>query len=88
MPDEDFPQAYVKEVDGKLVLVDPVAAGVIQALQQFNGNIGTCRHTLEIQLDRVIHFTRRIRELGKTLPRSPSYCSTWMIRMEAQWQIF
>ena len=63
MPDE--PEAYVTEVDGKLVLVDPAAAAVMQAINQFNGNKGSCRHTLDIQLDRVCHFTRRIRDLQK-----------------------
>jgi len=63
VPDEELPQAYVKEVDGQLVLIDPVAAGVLQAINQYNGS--NCRHTLEIQLERVVHFTRRIRELRK-----------------------
>lgn len=63
MPDRDFPQAYVKEVNGELVLVDPVAAGIIQAVNMYNGD--NCRRTLEMQVDRVVHFTRRIRDLKK-----------------------
>jgi hypothetical protein len=61
----DEPTAYVTEVDGKLVLVDPVAAGLLQALEKFNDPKDKCRHTLDIQVDRVCHFTRRIRDLQK-----------------------
>jgi hypothetical protein len=79
--DEDLPQAYVEVVNDQLVLVDPVAAGVIQALQQFKGNVGTCRHTLEIQLERVVHFTRRIRELGK----NPIEVTIVLLNVEDPW---
>jgi hypothetical protein len=60
VPDEELPQAYLKVVDGQLVLVDPVAFEVLKAVKKCN-----CRHTLAIQLERVVHFTRRIRELEK-----------------------
>lgn len=53
--------AYVKEVDGQLVLVDPVAAGVVQAVAEHN-----CGDTLAMNSDRVAHFIERARVLGKS----------------------
>ncbi|MCK9567590.1 hypothetical protein M0R72_01410 [Candidatus Pacearchaeota archaeon] len=57
------PEAYVTEVDGKLVLVDPMACAMIDAITQHNKSL--CRSTLELQLDRAKHFARRVRELGR-----------------------
>ena len=54
------PEAYVTDVDGELVLVDPMACAIIDAI-----NKSLCSKTLEDQLDRVRHFTNRITELGK-----------------------
>lgn len=51
--------ARVEVVDGKLVLIDPDACEVIEAVEKIN-----CRGTLELQWDRVQHFTRRIKERG------------------------
>lgn len=51
--------AIVKEVGGELVLHDPVAAGMISAVNKHN-----CRNTLEINADRVEHFKRRMMERG------------------------
>jgi hypothetical protein len=55
--------AYVTKIDDKLVLVDPLAAEVIEALNIYNKNL--CYKTLELQMDRVIHFTKRIKELNR-----------------------
>lgn len=79
MPDEELPHAYVKIVDDQLVLVDPVAAGVIQAINQYNGK--SCLHTLETQLERVVHFTRRIRELGK----KPTEVTIVLLNVDDPW---
>lgn len=55
------PQATVREIDGQLVLVDPVAVSVITAVEKQN-----CRKTMEAQIDRVEHFKRRMTELKKS----------------------
>jgi hypothetical protein len=52
----ESPEAYVTEVDGKLVLIDPVACAIIDE--------SLCSKTLELKLDRVKHFINRIAELG------------------------
>ena len=53
--------AVVREVDGQLVLDDPVAVAVISAVEKHN-----CRNTLELNADRVEHFKRRLTERGMT----------------------
>ncbi len=53
--------AVVREVDGQLVLDDPVAVAVISAVEKHN-----CRNTLELNADRVEHFKRRLSERGMT----------------------
>lgn len=53
--------AIVKEVDGQLVLHDPIAAAVIGAVGKHN-----CRSTLELNADRVIHFKQRLSYHGLT----------------------
>ena len=53
--------AVVREVDGKLVLDDPVAVAMIRAVEKYN-----CRNTLEMNADRVEHFKRRLTERGMT----------------------
>ena len=55
------PVAVVREVDGQMVIDDPVAVGVIQAVEKHN-----CRNTLELNADRVAHFKRRLGERGMT----------------------
>lgn len=55
----DEPRAVVQEIDGQLVLDDPVATEVFRAVEKHN-----CRKTLEINADRVAHFKRRLAELG------------------------
>lgn len=76
MPDEELPQAYLKVVDGQLVLVDPVAFEVLRAVKQYN-----CRHTLAIQLERVVHFTRRIRDLWK----NPAEVTIVLLNVDDPW---
>jgi len=49
----------VREVNGQLVLEDPVALGVIQAVEKFN-----CRNTFTQQEERVRHFANRVKERG------------------------
>lgn len=51
--------AVVREVDGQLVLDDPVAVAVISAVEKHN-----CRNTLDLNADRVEHFKRRLTERG------------------------
>lgn len=53
--------AVVREVDGQLVLDDPVAVAVIHAVEKHN-----CRKTPELNADRVEHFKRRLAERGMT----------------------
>lgn len=51
------PRAVVHEIDGQLVLDDPDAVAVIQAVEKHN-----CRNTLDLNADRVAHFKRRLAE--------------------------
>lgn len=60
--DENYPVAVVREVNGQLVLDDPMALAVITAVEKYN-----CRNTLTANMDRVAHFTRRIAERGQTV---------------------
>ncbi len=53
--------AVVREVDGELVLDDPVAAEVITVVAKHN-----CKATLDLNAERVAHFKGRLDELGKT----------------------
>ena len=46
---------YIKEVDGQLVLVDPVGFSVMQAVAKHN-----CKNTFKLNADRVLHFANRI----------------------------
>jgi len=59
--EDDYPQAVVREIDGQLVLNDPVAVGVIHAVSKHN-----CRSTLELNADRVEHFKGRLADRGLT----------------------
>ena len=59
--DPDSTGAVVREVDGQLVLDDPIAVAVISAVEKHN-----CRNTLELNADRVEHFKRRLTERGMT----------------------
>jgi hypothetical protein len=47
--------------NGELVLIDPVAEGVIRAVNQEN-----CRRMLEPHMDRIEHFINRVAVLGKS----------------------
>jgi hypothetical protein len=53
------PKAVVREIDGELVLDDPVGVACILAVAKHN-----CRKTLENQLDRVRFFVSRVVERG------------------------
>lgn len=55
------PQAVVREVDGQLVLDDPVAFSVINAIAKLK-----CEDTLQLNRDRVEHFKRRLAEREMT----------------------
>jgi len=59
--DNGYPQATVREVNGGLVLDDPVALAMIKAIGKHN-----CRVTLKNNLDRVEHFIKRAEELKKS----------------------
>ena len=58
---DDYPRAVVREVNGQLVLDDPDAVAVIRAVGKHN-----CKNTLELNIDRVEHFKRRLTERGMT----------------------
>ena len=58
----DYPQAVVREIGGQLVLDDPVAVAIVNAVEKHN-----CRNTLELNADRVIHFKQRVVERGLTV---------------------
>ncbi len=53
--------AQVREVDGQLVMVDPVGAAVARAVMKHN-----CGSTLAANAARVAHFKHRVRELGRS----------------------
>ncbi len=55
------PQATIRVIDGKIVLDDPIAFGVIQAVNKFN-----CQFTFDMNINRVCHFNKRISELNRT----------------------
>lgn len=59
MPEQ--PRAVVREIGGQLVLDDPDALAVMQAVAKAN-----CEQTLSMNADRVAHFKRRATDLGKT----------------------
>lgn len=61
MNPSDEPRARVREVNGKLVLDDPDALAVARAVAKHN-----CRATLDVQIDRVRHFKKRMAELNRT----------------------
>ncbi len=54
-------RATVKEVDGELIIDDPVALAVIRTLGKFD-----CKKTYDAQLERILHFRKRVTELEKT----------------------
>lgn len=66
MPDEV--QARVEVIDGELVLFDPVAEGVIAAVESHNKGIylENCHTTFKQHKDRIDHFAKRIVEKGLT----------------------
>ena len=57
----DYPQAVVRKIGGQLVLDDPAAVTIVNAVEKHN-----CRNTLELNADRVVHFKRRVVERGLT----------------------
>lgn len=59
--DPEASGAVVREVDGQLVLDDPIAVAVIRVVEKHN-----CRNTLELNADRVKHFKRQLAERGMT----------------------
>ena len=58
---DNEPRAFVTEIDGKMVLVDPDAVAVGRTIAKYN-----CRNTLESQADHVIRFKQRVAKLGRT----------------------
>ena len=59
--DEESQGAVIREINGQLVLDDPVAVTMIHAVEKHN-----CRNTLELNADRVAHFKCRLTERGMT----------------------
>lgn len=53
-------KAVVREENGQIILDDPDALALIQAVEKHN-----CKITLEQHSDRVAHFKNRIHELGR-----------------------
>lgn len=53
------PIAKVEEINGQLVLNDPVGAAMVRAVGKHN-----CIGTMECQIDRVSHFERRMMQRG------------------------
>ena len=64
----DFPRAVVREIDGQLVLDDPDALAMMQAVVAHNAKLGRqgCWDTFVLNAERVEHFKKRIGQLGKT----------------------
>lgn len=60
-------EAYVTECDGKLVLVDPAAEGMIAAVECENRRRawGACFDTAKQQWDRIEYFANRIEDPAK-----------------------
>jgi hypothetical protein len=52
--------AVVREVDGQLVLDDPMAMGMITAVNKRN-----CRNTMDMNWDRITHFAKRMKETNR-----------------------
>ena len=57
--------AVVREIDGQMVLDDPEALAVLQAVNMYNGK-QNCRNTLALNADRVKHFKNRLAERNMT----------------------
>ena len=55
------PRARIREIDGQMVLDDPDALALVDAVGKHN-----CAQTLEQHRERVEHFARRIGERGST----------------------
>jgi hypothetical protein len=58
LKEQDY-EAYVTVIDGKTVLVDPVAYAFMQAVNKAN-----CENTYLAQIERLQHFKNRISEKG------------------------
>lgn len=54
-----YPPAVVREINGQLVLDDPMAVAMIQAVQKEN-----CKNVFIAQKDRVEHFKNRMTQKG------------------------
>lgn len=61
MANDDYPRAFVREIDGQLVLEDPDALVMIKVVDKIN-----CRQTFEAQAERVAYFKNRIVERGES----------------------
>lgn len=57
--ENEVPQAVVREINGQLVLDDPMAVTIIKAIEKHN-----CRNTFELNADRVTHFKQRLADRG------------------------
>ena len=65
---DDYPTAVVREINGQLVLDDPDALAVIQAVDRHNKSCAreACLETVKAHGDRVTHFKQRILARGFT----------------------
>jgi hypothetical protein len=61
MMSEEYPRAEVREVNGELVLYDPVGCAVARAVAKHN-----CLNTFKHQAERVAHFRNRASELMRS----------------------
>lgn len=55
------PTAQVREINGQIVLIDPIGCAVARAVAKHH-----CKNTLDAQAERVRHFASRVEELNVT----------------------
>lgn len=61
MSDDDAPKAVVREIDGQVVLEDPVALEMVRVVAKHN-----CRGTRALNAERIEHFKARVAALGRS----------------------
>lgn len=54
---KNYPVARIKEINGQLVLIDPHAVAVIEAVSKYN-----CKELFSLNIERIEHFKNRITE--------------------------
>jgi hypothetical protein len=59
--EQEYPVARIEEIDGKLVLIDPHAAAIIDMVNKYN-----CKNLFDLNAERIEYFKNRINEKGLT----------------------